>query len=261
MKTIIQFCEIFRLLGVEEELRREQRAMAVALNKKQRVIDRQGQRLAALGAANARLLSALHHLNPDLATNVVENEEFESQNYPEKVNSNNQNAKNSDPNYNEANQNTDSNQNPEKLYIRQVYNIEKSPSHHQVDNHQNFYQDKNAENQPTKISSNQHLDSRHKSFKNDKSPMHHQMDTHHQMYHDKGIINLQNDEDAYGYSDVKNANRNSDPVNHRHYTSADYMRQADAMAQFNQSERSLLPSEGHQAVISTQPAIFYSNNS
>lgn len=243
--------------------------MAVALNKKQRVIERQGQRLAALGAANARLLSALHHLNPDLATNVTENEEFDSQGYPEKVNSNNQmNTKNSDPNYNSevvANQNTDSNQNPEKLYIRQVYNIEKSPSHHQVDNHQNFYQDKNVglhvENQQSKTSSNQHLDSRHKSFKNDKSPVHHQMDTHHQMYHDKGIINLQNDEDAYGYSDIKNANRNSDPVNHRHYTSAEYMRQADAMAQFNQSERSLLPSEGHQAVISTQPAIFYSNNS
>lgn len=52
---------------MEEELRREQRAMAAALNRKQRVIERQGQRLAALGAANARLLSALHHLQPELA--------------------------------------------------------------------------------------------------------------------------------------------------------------------------------------------------
>lgn len=51
-----------RLICVEEELRREQRKMAAALSHKQRVIEAQEHRIAALDEANTRLLSALVHL-------------------------------------------------------------------------------------------------------------------------------------------------------------------------------------------------------
>ncbi|XP_048481849.1 ras GTPase-activating protein raskol isoform X1 [Plutella xylostella] len=57
MKAIIS-----RLFCVEEELRREQRKMAAALSHKQRVIEAQEHRIAALDEANTRLLSALVHL-------------------------------------------------------------------------------------------------------------------------------------------------------------------------------------------------------
>ncbi|XP_071628514.1 ras GTPase-activating protein raskol isoform X7 [Temnothorax longispinosus] len=52
MKSIIS-----RLISVEEELRREQQKMSAALSYKQRVIDAQEQQIAALGAANSRLMS------------------------------------------------------------------------------------------------------------------------------------------------------------------------------------------------------------
>ncbi|XP_011254298.1 probable Ras GTPase-activating protein isoform X5 [Camponotus floridanus] len=52
MKSIIS-----RLISVEEELRREQQKMSAALSYKQRVIDAQEQQIAALGAANTRLMS------------------------------------------------------------------------------------------------------------------------------------------------------------------------------------------------------------
>ncbi|XP_061715396.1 ras GTPase-activating protein raskol isoform X2 [Cydia pomonella] len=57
MKAIIT-----RLISVEDELRREQRKMAAALSHKQRVIEAQEHRIAALDEANTRLLSALVHL-------------------------------------------------------------------------------------------------------------------------------------------------------------------------------------------------------
>ncbi|XP_026728635.1 probable Ras GTPase-activating protein isoform X2 [Trichoplusia ni] len=57
MKAIIS-----RLICVEEELRREQRKMAAALSHKQRVIEAQEHRIAALDEANTRLLSALVNL-------------------------------------------------------------------------------------------------------------------------------------------------------------------------------------------------------
>ncbi|XP_069690050.1 ras GTPase-activating protein raskol isoform X5 [Periplaneta americana] len=54
MKNIIA-----RLISVEEELRREQQKMSDALSHKQRVIEAQEHQIAALDAANNRLLSAL----------------------------------------------------------------------------------------------------------------------------------------------------------------------------------------------------------
>ncbi|XP_073967665.1 ras GTPase-activating protein raskol isoform X4 [Choristoneura fumiferana] len=57
MKAVIN-----RLISVEDELRREQRKMAAALSHKQRVIEAQEHRIAALDEANTRLLSALVHL-------------------------------------------------------------------------------------------------------------------------------------------------------------------------------------------------------
>ncbi|XP_054729380.1 ras GTPase-activating protein raskol-like [Anastrepha obliqua] len=54
MRSIID-----RLITMEEELRREQLKMSLALSHKQRVIEEQGQQIAALDAANSRLLSAL----------------------------------------------------------------------------------------------------------------------------------------------------------------------------------------------------------
>lgn len=47
---------------MEKELRQEQIKMSVALNHKQRVIEAQGQQIAALDAANNRLLTALSSL-------------------------------------------------------------------------------------------------------------------------------------------------------------------------------------------------------
>ena len=49
----------FRLISVEEELRREQQKMSDALSHKQRVIEAQEHKIAALDAANNRLMSAL----------------------------------------------------------------------------------------------------------------------------------------------------------------------------------------------------------
>ncbi|XP_037917634.1 ras GTPase-activating protein raskol isoform X4 [Hermetia illucens] len=57
MRSIIE-----RLITMEEELRREQLKMSLALSHKQRVIEAQGQQIAALDAANNRLLSALSAL-------------------------------------------------------------------------------------------------------------------------------------------------------------------------------------------------------
>uniref|UniRef100_A0A1A9W174 Uncharacterized protein n=1 Tax=Glossina brevipalpis TaxID=37001 RepID=A0A1A9W174_9MUSC len=54
MRSIID-----RLITMEEELRREQLKMSLALSHKQRVIEEQGQQIAALDATNSRLLSAL----------------------------------------------------------------------------------------------------------------------------------------------------------------------------------------------------------
>uniref|UniRef100_A0A182SCN8 DUF3498 domain-containing protein n=1 Tax=Anopheles maculatus TaxID=74869 RepID=A0A182SCN8_9DIPT len=53
---------IGRLLTMEEELRQEQYKMSLVLSHKQRVIEAQGQQIAALDAANNRLLSALSTL-------------------------------------------------------------------------------------------------------------------------------------------------------------------------------------------------------
>ncbi|XP_062555047.1 ras GTPase-activating protein raskol isoform X2 [Armigeres subalbatus] len=53
---------IGRLLAMEEELRREQYKMSLVLSHKQRVIEAQGQQIAALDAANNRLLTALSSL-------------------------------------------------------------------------------------------------------------------------------------------------------------------------------------------------------
>lgn len=47
---------------MEEELRREQYKMSLVLTHKQRVIEAQGQQIAALDAANNRLLTALSSL-------------------------------------------------------------------------------------------------------------------------------------------------------------------------------------------------------
>lgn len=51
-----------RLMSVEDELRREQRKMSDTLTHKQRVIDAQEHQIAALDAANNRLLNALSQL-------------------------------------------------------------------------------------------------------------------------------------------------------------------------------------------------------
>ena len=49
----------YRLLAMEEELRREQYKMSLIINHKQRVIEAQGQQIAELDAANNRLLTEL----------------------------------------------------------------------------------------------------------------------------------------------------------------------------------------------------------
>ena len=53
---------------MEEELRREQQKMAAALSYKQRVIDAQEQQIAALDAANSRLMSSNTRLLSALST-------------------------------------------------------------------------------------------------------------------------------------------------------------------------------------------------
>lgn len=62
---------------MEEELRREQLKMSLALSHKQKVIEAQGQQIAALDAANNRLLSALSNLR----------QRYESQNQPDAMSS------------------------------------------------------------------------------------------------------------------------------------------------------------------------------
>lgn len=53
---------------MEEELRREQQKMSAALSYKQRVIDAQEQQIAALDAANSRLMSSNTRLLSALST-------------------------------------------------------------------------------------------------------------------------------------------------------------------------------------------------
>ncbi|XP_020710215.2 ras GTPase-activating protein raskol isoform X5 [Athalia rosae] len=63
MKSIIS-----RLITVEEELRREQQKMSAKLSFKQRVIDAQEQQIAALDAANSRLITSNTRLLTALST-------------------------------------------------------------------------------------------------------------------------------------------------------------------------------------------------
>lgn len=56
------FVSLRRLISVEEELRREQRKMSETLTYKQRVIEAQEHKIAALDAANSRLMTALNEL-------------------------------------------------------------------------------------------------------------------------------------------------------------------------------------------------------
>lgn len=56
------------MISVEEELRREQQKMSAALSYKQRVIDAQEQQIAALDAANTRLMSSNSRLLSALST-------------------------------------------------------------------------------------------------------------------------------------------------------------------------------------------------
>ena len=55
-------------MSLEEELRREQQKMSAALSYKQRVIDAQEQQIAALDAANSRLMSSNSRLLSALST-------------------------------------------------------------------------------------------------------------------------------------------------------------------------------------------------
>lgn len=65
---------------MEEELRREQLKMSLALSHKQKVIEAQGQQIAALDRANNRLLTALSSLR----------KRYESQNGNETLNNSNE---------------------------------------------------------------------------------------------------------------------------------------------------------------------------
>lgn len=67
---------------MEEELRREQLKMSLALSHKQKVIEAQGQQIAALDAANNRLLSALSNLR----------QRYESQHQPDALSSSSSSA-------------------------------------------------------------------------------------------------------------------------------------------------------------------------
>ncbi|XP_044729719.1 ras GTPase-activating protein raskol [Chrysoperla carnea] len=84
MKEIIN-----RLINVEEELRREQQKMSLALSHKQRVIEAQEHQIAALDAANNRLLSALSTLK--LRYNNNNNNNNNQQSTTTSSNNNNQN--------------------------------------------------------------------------------------------------------------------------------------------------------------------------
>lgn len=53
---------LYRLLAMEDELKREQYKMSLIINHKQRVIEAQGQQIAELDAANNRLLNELSSL-------------------------------------------------------------------------------------------------------------------------------------------------------------------------------------------------------
>lgn len=72
---------------MEEDLRREQLKMSLALSNKQRVIEAQGQQIAALDAANNRLLNALSSLR--------QRYEVSGQNSPSKLNAQNVSSINS----------------------------------------------------------------------------------------------------------------------------------------------------------------------
>jgi hypothetical protein len=61
----------FRLLAVEEELRREQSTMASMINVKQQVIHAQEEKIQALDAANSRLLGALSQLKDRYTTTLL----------------------------------------------------------------------------------------------------------------------------------------------------------------------------------------------
>lgn len=67
-KYLILNHQFNRLITVEEELRREQHKMSAALSYKQRVIDAQEQQIAALDAANSRLMSSNTRLLSALST-------------------------------------------------------------------------------------------------------------------------------------------------------------------------------------------------
>ncbi|XP_049311557.1 ras GTPase-activating protein raskol isoform X7 [Bactrocera dorsalis] len=74
MRSIID-----RLITMEEELRREQLKMSLALSHKQRVIEEQGQQIAALDAANSRLLSALTALRHRYETQQQQQQQQQQQ--------------------------------------------------------------------------------------------------------------------------------------------------------------------------------------
>ncbi|XP_070074626.1 ras GTPase-activating protein raskol isoform X4 [Drosophila takahashii] len=74
MRSIID-----RLITMEEELRREQLKMSLALSHKQRVIEEQGQQIAALDAANSRLLSALTALRQRYETQQQQQQQQQHQ--------------------------------------------------------------------------------------------------------------------------------------------------------------------------------------
>ncbi|XP_037931905.1 ras GTPase-activating protein raskol-like [Teleopsis dalmanni] len=74
MRSIID-----RLITMEEELRREQLKMSLALSHKQRVIEEQGQQIAALDAANSRLLSALTALRQRYETQQQQQQQQHAQ--------------------------------------------------------------------------------------------------------------------------------------------------------------------------------------
>jgi len=57
-------------MSVEDELRREQQKMTDTLSHKQRVIEAQEQKIAALDAANNRLLAALASLQDHFPSNT-----------------------------------------------------------------------------------------------------------------------------------------------------------------------------------------------
>jgi len=70
---------------MEEELRREQLKMSLALSHKQRVIEEQGQQIAALDAANSRLLSALTALRQRYETQQQQQQQQQQHQAPPKT--------------------------------------------------------------------------------------------------------------------------------------------------------------------------------